>query len=243
MPHSGPDWFPLRKETLYPQPIDLGELAVRLGSPLAFDRLGDVLFLDTFDQTPGAWEASTSSTSAISGLSVRRALNGAFSWQLFVPASSSEWAQILRDTYTPALRPCGLLVVAYQDTWPGIFQITHEVWDGLNRVRYAVRADNPNLRIQVLRGDGTWATVATNVPEVRDARLWVPWKLVVDPTTRRYRRLMVGGRTYDLSAFSGFPWATADRISLRQIIISYGQTGQTGATFIDAVAVTINEPL
>lgn len=45
--------------SIYPVPIDYPELAVRLGSPVTFDRRGNVIYLDSFEDGLGKWQVYT----------------------------------------------------------------------------------------------------------------------------------------------------------------------------------------
>jgi len=58
MAHGTPDWgVTASKKTIYSL-HDMGELAVRLGSIVSFDRRGDVIFSDSFQNGLGKVYAS-----------------------------------------------------------------------------------------------------------------------------------------------------------------------------------------
>lgn len=198
MSYDKPDAFPYRSRgPLYPL-TDLGELAVRLGSPVAFDRRGDVIWFDTFDSGIDAWFISDFGCSG-SGCTV-------------------EWSAACPDVGGfSALVTTGDVVGGYMDMLrllprPVKSKIGFEVWSRfptgtiptftislrdpdeqrLGELRYDVNNDSLEYRDE----SGPFVPIATlNLSE----SMYQPFKLVVDYENMEYVRALAGGYSYDLS--------------------------------------------
>ena len=78
MAHGAPDWFGTTPQGMVHRVADLAELAARLGSPDVFDRRGNVLFMDSFENGQNNW-----SHGALVGVS------NYFNWRWPQPSSCS----------------------------------------------------------------------------------------------------------------------------------------------------------
>ena len=79
MAHGTPDWGVTAGAVTTYQVTDLGELAVRLGSPISHDRRGDVIWWDDFECTLNKWQTVANGAGSSVALSDARARNGRYS--------------------------------------------------------------------------------------------------------------------------------------------------------------------
>jgi len=83
MPRGYPDWGRIRKEVGIAAIGDLGELAVRLGASVVWDRRGDVVLVDSFDLGLAPWDISNLTLTASHELSCESAQHAQVPRSLF----------------------------------------------------------------------------------------------------------------------------------------------------------------
>ena len=82
MARGGPDYgASSARYTIFPV-TDLGELAVRLGSPVAYDRQGNVIYTESFENGLAGWDTDTSGAGASVDVSFGRGVHGAWAGRL-----------------------------------------------------------------------------------------------------------------------------------------------------------------
>jgi len=242
LPRGYPDWGRIRKEAGIVAIGDLGELAVRLGSPTIFDRRGDVFFIDTFEVGLVRWSKLFYGTGAGVELSLEYAHHGGYSVKLIGGSGDGRSAMIFHD---------------FQALWPGKWGIecacaynddTEEVWwefmygDGSKFYYFRVVNNNEEETLSYYDETGATITFATDVPSLIGPPLWFGVKLVVDIDTKEYVRFKLGQNEWDLTGkkprFTTYVGSPYFRIYLPV----YSKAGVNGIFFIDSVVVTFNEP-
>jgi hypothetical protein len=86
---------------------DFDELAARLGSPVSYDRRGDVIFIESFEHGDGMITWATGGAGSTAGLSLARARTGHFSAALYTPSVANAYAHLTRRGVYPAVSPLG----------------------------------------------------------------------------------------------------------------------------------------
>ena len=107
MAHGQPDFGLYAVKKTVSGLADLGELAVRLGSIITFDRRGDIVWFDDFEGDVFKWERDPSGVDAAIIVSPEAARNGAFSAKLTTGNLADDHATILHHLPYPVTSRVG----------------------------------------------------------------------------------------------------------------------------------------
>ena len=236
-----PDYHNVRKAALSVALQDMGELAARLGSTVTFDRQGEVILLETFENTVNSRWLVTLVGAATAAISATTARNGASSLQLVTGAAAAQFASIKRGFVLTEQCKYGFeysFSVGYLDTYK-------LAWDlSLSSATYNLGAFveyDAAAQTLVVNDDGTLRTIASGLALYEAAHIFNTAKLVVDAVTGKYSHLRLNDQTYDLSAYtlaSDVPLAPYGGYATIQISTT---TAAAVTGYIDDVIITQNE--
>jgi len=221
---------------------DLGELAVRLGSPVRYDRRGEVIWYDEFDHGLSPWLATFIGNGSSVEVSSTGTFMGPNAALLTAGEDSLRLASIAKGIHPPVLGRWGVEVaVAFLSNFDS-FQIALTIYDGINVYGPSVRLSEADAEIQYRDENSAWQTVAVL------GSLWVIpntyrlLKITYDLDSAKYGILQLGPDSYDLSSFSfsSLPSTAATRIyALFQF---KGRLGVNDKAQVGHVIFTANEP-
>jgi len=180
MPHGTPDWGLVGpKYTTYGLD-DLGEHAVRLGSPVLWDRRGDVLVETDFREGLGSFYANGGGLLWAVALHAGNARTGAYCVKLTAGSDGALNAYLQKRLPRPVLAKVGLefsfSCAAWTSAWE--WQI---LWQAGSVLYTAyVRYDHVNGLLQTYEEPATWTTFATVDVLYTDDHVQHTGKLVVD---------------------------------------------------------------
>jgi len=240
--HGTPDYgVTAGKVTTY-QLKDLAELAARLESIVTFDRRGDVLFLEGFEQGVNKWAADLQGTGANWGQSNTRARSGQYSAALIAGSDGNHYANVEHDHAALVLSRFGIecsisLFSAISELWVGLI-VTAQAAQSV----FLIRWDDVNNALAVWTGAGVWTTFATSVDLGSTATLFQTFKLVIDAAARTYQRLILNDTTYDLTSYSAPAGAGSATHFITARVRLVGRVGQNDKVYVDDVIITQNEP-
>ena len=244
MAHGAPDYgVSASKSTIYSLQ-DMAELAARLGSIVTFDRRGDVVWFDDFEDGIGKWRLDgigtgnaqewSSVTSRSRGFSLKLT-SGSDSWRL----SSAE-----RLFAFPTLSKLGFEFsfsypdedqVAYLDLWVNIY-------DGVSLILADLEYNRASNTLAYLDENGDYVNLRTDIRLKGDATLTHTFKLVLDPNKKEYVRAVVNERTYDLSGIGQQYQADDKSPHVAVAIVLMGVAAVNCIAYIDDFIFTQNEP-
>uniref|UniRef100_A0A6H2A1E6 Uncharacterized protein n=1 Tax=viral metagenome TaxID=1070528 RepID=A0A6H2A1E6_9ZZZZ len=242
MVHGQPDYgISQARMNVYSVP-DPGEAAIRLGAPSTFDRRGDTVHQDIFDQTTLQWYASIEEGTGSAALTTDRCLSTDKSMLLTTGTAYGERVMVHKYLEFPREARWGFEFAFMLDS------VSQELmWqayiDDLTTM-YVPRVDllGPTkvLRIAI---PGEYVTVATLTYLDASGWEWIHFKIVFDLATGKYIRLRFEDVEYDISAYS---MATSATASTRRIDNRIQTTNKVATTarkcYIDNFIVTQNEP-
>lgn len=238
---DAPDGYKYRIQSAKALLGDLGELAVRLGSPVSFNREGTVIwFTDmSYGSTPftPASEGLGWDISPIAGL----AMTGPLGLQL--TAGRTDGASItLYRTFAPqALNKWGLEVGAY---FPDTFKEFHLIlgwYDGTVAHRGRIIFSDVDQKIYYRDENNNPIEIGT-MPELVSIYGQIQnIKLVIDVVKYEYVRLILNTVTYDLSGITLWTADAGDNPQSRLAIQLYSNSGDNDKAVIDYVICTIDE--
>jgi hypothetical protein len=239
--HGSPDWAAQApKSTLYGL-YDMAELAARLGSPVTFDRRGDVVFCDDFTNGLGRWSETGSGygNDAYPVVYPTRTLGLAIS--LRTGSGIGDVSGIYREIPYPVLGKIGFETsfVVYAGVseflmWIALFTGTalYDYYVSYHHTDGSLYICVPNSEVKI----GTPGKV------YEDYAHFQTLKLVVDIKANRYERVIFNDHTYLLTAYAPHVAANAGvRRCVARLYVYSAITGCVTAVVDDAI-FTQNEP-
>ena len=222
--------------------LGLAELAARLGSIHTFDRRGDVIWMDNFENGIEAWTRD-----GLAGYSVswdsNYAKTGGFSCKLMTGAVIDRTAYIRKHIAFPVAGLLGAEIsYSRKQNWKYLI-IELSLLDGVNEFVARIRYDCVNNKLQYSDTVPAYQDIpggvytAPGLPEQFDTL-----KIVADFTTAKYKRLLVNSQVFDLSALSFFRSGLVVPPRMYITITLTTNIAAAAIGYIDDVITTQNEP-
>ena len=242
MPHGTPDWGLIGPKSITFGLDDLGEHAVRLGSPHLWDRRGDVLYITDFREGLGALAAQAIGAGGEVNLSTGLSRQGAYCVRLRTGSTLSRLALLqmllgFQDWSVMGLEfsfgvPVGPTLMA------GYFQ-----WaDAANSYDARVVYDFALAEVRYFTTGSAWAVLQAGVILHLSTRPEHTMKMVVDMDRREYVRFLLDelawdmrGTPIDVVALPGLTYRNFRIVHTSPVAINYD-------AFVDNVIITQNEP-
>lgn len=250
MPHGTPDWGHTGpKETTFGLD-DLGELAARLGSLVTFDRRGDVLWLDDFEDGLAKVNIAVSGGGAYGALETAKSRSGAFDLRL-VGGSSDAWtAQAVYILGYPALSSFGFEVSVAFVGELDYLQVRILLDTGTVRVGASIRYERGATRWTRLDHLGAYVPFIPAWTFIPIYRPYHTIKLVMDPTvvdpavghTGAWKRVLIDNGVYLTGGELTNPGATLGVPGMRADVTLVSRNLFNDFVRVDDVIITQNEP-
>lgn len=242
MAHGTPDYgITAGRVTTY-QLTDLGELAARLGSPVTFDRRGDIIWWDDFECSLNKWNTAISGTGASAAVSTERARNGENSAKLVAGSTGATNAGLTHRQPIPVLSSLGYEIsfcAASEVSW---LQWDLEIYDGANVRSYLIRWRDDLNELHYYNAAAAFVPFASIGQLRRDPTLFHTAKLVVDALAGQYRYFMLDSTVYSLAGIVANATPTATEPHMSIAIINFGRAGLNDTVYVDDAILTQNEP-
>lgn len=242
MPHGLPDWgLEGPKSTTFGLD-DLGEQAVRLGSIVSFDRRGDVVFLDGFEDGLNRARPVLDGLGARVGLDATYPKSGAFHIRLVGGSTLTRLARIVYTRGLPNPGAFGLEVSVCMPVQFGFLDMYLDVDDTATDWVCGLRYDRSLQRWYYWNDVGGWTQFETAWTPYM---VWPPWhtfKVVMDTTTGLYSRALLNNVPYTLGNAAVQTPGTAGVPVLVVTVDLYSRAAQNDYVYVDDVIVTQNEP-
>ncbi len=243
MPRDLPDWGAQSSQATVHEVTDLGELAVRLGSIDRFDRRGDVIWMDDFQDGLGKWITGVSGTGAAVDLSFNRVRNGMLACRLKAGSDLTHQALIYRELPFPVLSGMGLEVSFQLPPATDEVQFQFPIWDGVNFHDFRFIWSDTLNELQYRDEDDNHVAFATGVDLSIVSSLFHIAKLVIDAENKEYARVILDDTAYPLAGKTPSLLASAELPKIRARIENHGRAGSNDVVYLGDVIITQNEPL
>jgi hypothetical protein len=242
MAHGHPDYgtdAPL--STVY-SIQDLGELAARLGSIVTFDRRGNVLWFDDFENSLNKWYVETLGTGASVAITNDKARRGALACQVITGNATNNYAVITHYEPYPVLSKLGLEFSLLTNVDKATLYAYFIIQTGTHVHNSGIKYDFDDDTWQYHNSAGSWVDLA--MPAVLGSSLYLfhTIKLVIDPLTQRYVRLIVDDTSYDMSSLAYRYIATVNIPLVYIQLWLWTQEAAAKTIYFDDVILTQNEP-
>jgi len=242
MSHGTPDWGRTSGlKTTYPM-TDLGELAARLGSPITFDRRGDVVFFDSFEDGLSQWAPTHDTHGTTVTPSGQYSRTGGFSVEVALAGNANAYASLPRRQPTPVAGKLGVEYSATALSLAGKLLIELYVYDGSVAHEFSLNYDSDADALSIRTPAGAYTTIATGVNLYSTPGLFHTLKLVVDIENDAYVRAIVDSTTYDLSAYGPRLDANSTTPHTYLAVWVYNDVAVAHTVWLDDLIFTQNEP-
>lgn len=242
MGHGTPDWWPMSiKQTVYAL-SDMAELAVRLGSIVSFDRRGDVMLLDDFEDGINKSYPSGLGPEGTYTQDDDRPKNGKYSCKLIAGLGAPLAVGLKYKLSYPNLSSFG-----FEVSWLILNEFDYMTFDVIlydgsyNHYGY-VWYDRANKIWEYQDANGDSQTIVADWDLLLVSPPYHTLKLVVDMENDQYRRLIIDDNTY-LVAGEGIKVTEDDtKAHIACHVVLHGRSGEEDYVNIDDVIITQNEP-
>lgn len=229
---------------------DTGELAARLGSPVTFDRRGNVVWFDSFENGFNKWRIPPGSSGTVA-LSDARAYFGARSCKFTTAAVAGSYTAMTSYIHLPSLSKIGSAFILTPPDHGGVPNPDYELEfsigfsDRAFSLRYLSYSPDNNRYQLALYTTGGWTNAYTITGDGLFnlfSYLFHTVKLVFDLATNKYERLIIDNMEYDISNYEAGVVPAAAPILYNTLLIRPVQA-IAFTSYLDTAIVTQNEPI
>lgn len=222
--------------------IGNAELAARLGSPMRYDRRGQVLLMETFETGLQRWSKTEYGTNAAVTHDPTSSLTGGYSVKLENGDAALNYAEIHHHS---GVRPVGRTGISAAFALSAVIDTLSMFFDeyrATELVHAGVRFLESGSKLQYLDSAAAWQDIAVWTPADRADKCYNQVKLVVDLDAEEYVRVLANGTEYDLSGTAVRVTAGSYNPYYSVVLKFIGRAGDTDYCYIDDVIVTVAEP-
>ncbi len=242
MPHGLPDWGVVAAGTLGYTLDDLAEAVARLDSPVIFDRRGQVVLLDSFEQGLGLCVPAASSANSAYVIRDDASRHGSLSLQFQMVAEADTGGLVTWTTPITQMPRCGFEISFGFSPWVYYMYFRLHYRDGAFRYEAEVRLDNILLGdIRYLDVGNLWQLLGPMTLRRLDRPIHT-LKLVCDFGTGYYLRLLLNQRVFDMSAYQIRQVGDLTGPYLESEYEVTGEVNHTSGSTVDRYILTQNEP-
>jgi len=242
MVYELPDWADAAPRRTISPMVDLGELAARLGSVISYDRRGDVIWFDDFEDNIDKWDISISGTGAGVALSTDSARSKGKSAKLTTGDLTGDYALILRYLPHPIWSRIGFEISFTVNNDLDSIEMLINFLDGTDFHQGFIRYRPQLKRLEYWGEDAAWHTLATGIDLFAAVKMFHTMKLVVDPRVDEYVRFLLDDKDYDMAKikFEHGAYPVAARVYFRLRIETAVDANRS--IYVDDAIMTQNEP-
>ncbi len=242
MARGQPDYGMYAPKTTTGSLSDMGELAVRLGSIVTYDRRGEVVDFDDFNLPIARWGTVIVGIGSYALYSSSSSKTGSQSMMLHVINGAFEHCGIQKYTNIARSKRVGMEISFSNPSTEAHLWIYLSYFDGTTTRRGRLKIDFNGQKLYIIDRDAAEIEVA-DTGLFRSA-VWCFYtvKLVVDFDTGKYVRLMFSDREYDISTtlLEEAPSVEAPTYALYYQLANRVATGSS--IFLDSHILTQGEP-
>lgn len=242
MPRGQPDFGAMAVKEVAASISDMGELAARLGSIVIYDKRGDVVDLDDFEEPVLRWQSLTTGTGSYIRFDSASVKSASQAIKLHSVSEAYGTATIGKNYSILASEVLGF-EFCFSNLSDDIFLNTlFRILDGANLKIAGIRYD-PNLdKLYIYDSTGGYVLFASDLPLVSENFIFHTLKIVVDFSTGYYKRLLLDDVEYDISDIAIYSGANTSPPLIYSSIGIANMAAIGGDVWIDNVILTQEEP-
>jgi len=242
MPHGSPDYGEYAAFETIGRLVDLGELAVRLGSSVFFNREGNVVFQDNCEYTPLKWITDVAGANSVIKYSNDQVYSGGQSLKMLAGDSDLDNAGMYRYFKT-----LGAARIGFEFSFT-VSNTKHELdfyvrqFDGHEYIMGNIILDYEDKKIYLVPAVGPDIVVEADFELAAYDHLFHTAKLVIDLKTGKYVRLIVDRTEYDLTAYALYTHESDVLPMLQTTLMLVTNEAADSTIYVDNMIITENEP-
>lgn len=179
-------------------PGGFAELAARLGSLQAYERRGQVVFTDSFENGLCNWTIG-GNAGYTAELDPAIALHGGYSLHLITDTSEDDWAHVIYSFGgLPADVGIGVAFWARLETHGKEFEVGVAVADGTSSYMGTIKGTVSDSKLWYLDDEYEYAELGTWDPNASSTDYFRFFKVAIDPSTSKYLYAVIDGRQFDM---------------------------------------------
>jgi len=221
--------------------VGIGELAARLGSPVSWDRRGQVVQMTTFEDGFSHAFPAASGGEGLAELCPSAYQTGGYSCKLTTEAAVDGWASVITYTdFSPSSR-VGFEVVFSIESQPDDIQFHCKIYDGTWEHFAYAQLHRVTNKLQIYNSTPVYTDVCSYYQHPA-AQLFYSIKFVIDTSAQRWVRVLAVGTEFDKSAVVSYRagGGAAPYITLK--VKAVEAAGVSHTIYVDRMIITTNEP-
>ncbi len=221
---------------------DMGELAVRLGSPVVYDRRGEVIWYDTFDDGITKWPGAV--TGAGSTVTDDTTLPFFKGHCLLLTAGGVAGGEAAAYRYFSVLQDTVWGIYGAVNLYDTFNQLRLSLYkqDGVNSYIASLQINKVTGKLEYLDSTGVYVTLDTLPLVVSSFGQYHHLKVVADYGTLKYVRAMFNQHQYDLSGIAIRTVAAVATPRNLALFDFYSNGAAAAHARVGLAIVTANEP-
>jgi len=224
-----------------PHYMGAAELAVRQGSIVNFDRLGNVVWLDDFESTGKKWVNQTTMQGSAK-LSNNYAKNGNNSMRVKVDSGDGSKAGVKKYIPTPVSSKLGYEISFSMEEGVERIVFFMDLYTGSVQYYARVSYHRNTGKLQYYDFSTPWVDFSDVIKITRKHHLFSTIKFVMDITTKNYVRCRLNENTIDMSAINIYNNASAGWPKIDMGFWVETANGTSPVVYFDDFILTQNEP-
>ncbi|MCK4815310.1 hypothetical protein KA005_06035 [bacterium] len=223
--------------------VGAGELAARLGSINTFERRGNVMLMDNFEESTLKWVPLGTGTGNTQLRSNITAQKGSYSVKLTTGNAEDNYSAITCYTYMPIKKRIGAEISFALGSEIKKFYLRFRAFDGT----YLFQCDalyEPQASVFYVYDDvGQWQSVVASLSLKEYDFLFHTLKMVFDLDTEKWIRTVIDNVKYDISTIGLWKHNQPTTPYARSEIQVYNNSVGNHYAYVDNFIITQNEPL
>ena len=220
---------------------DMGELAARLGSPMTYNRYGNILMLEDFERGLNAWSITLAGVGAEVVITPDRVYGGKLACYLDSGIGAAPEAQIDK-LFPPVSKQRVGLQMAFSVGFNAVelrFAITRG--DGARTHQFNVKYEHTTGKLYYREGFAVWTHFATPGTLYDGANNYHHAKLVVDLATDEFVTFYLDNVAYSMAEDTPYTFGAVVSPFTGAMFTVKGAALLSGDVWVDNVFVTTNE--
>lgn len=242
MVRGHPDYGQSKQTKIVHSVLDLGELAARLGSPDVFQRSGEVIFIDSFENGISAYFTNLMGTGAAVDLMGDRSYHGGLAVRLTGGSDGGRRAQLLKRFHVVELNQMGIETTFSLDADTEFVCLSLVHRTGTNEYTYSIYANMAEGKFQYYDEDMVKQDLDSFNWGVDDLDHWHTMKMIVDLENNKYVRTFYNEKGFSLVNIEPKMTESTEASRVDLFLWNYSDDGLNGIAYIDSFILTINEP-
>lgn len=236
--------FVIDSSDVWGQILEVGnaELAARLGSPVSYDRRGQVISLTDFSQGWGIWRTLATGDDATIVLDPTTFYSGGYAVKCTGVEPDASSAYLFTRIPVLPVRTVGISVFFAIPGTAKELDLVIQYDDTVNRPQGRCRYDLTTGVLDIVNSAGAWVEVADSITIDNNKETFNYMKLVIDGDNDTYVRMLFNDQEIDLSAYATQTLATVDYSHLYLGVWAFFRAGEADVFHLDCPVITINEP-